>query len=170
MTKAAYLIALGSNQRHHRYGRPAKVLLSAVQRLEEQFSVQSVSSISLSRPIGPSDRSYANAAVIIESDLQPEEVLTQLKAMERQFGQRRGQRWSKRVLDLDILLWDKGVFYSNRPRLCIPHLAMRQRLFVLRPAAEIAPRWHDPVSNLTIWQLLRRLKRAKPLDPKQKRY
>lgn len=170
MTKTRYLIALGSNQRHRRYGRPSHVLHAAVEQLGREMSVHTMSKIIVSRPIGPSDRSYANAAAIIESELAPLAMLSQLKNVERQFGRRRGQRWSKRILDLDILLSDAGVFSSLKPSLCIPHYALRDRLFVLIPAAEIAPLWHDPISNLTVQHLLYRLKRAKPLDPKQKHH
>ncbi|MEP2988411.1 MAG: 2-amino-4-hydroxy-6-hydroxymethyldihydropteridine diphosphokinase [Parasphingorhabdus sp.] len=171
MAKTEYLIGLGSNQRHHRHGRPKGVLEAAIRQLNgNALSVRCISSIIASYPIGPSSRIYANAAVIVESDLDPLELLLHLKEIESRFGNRNGQRWSKRVLDLDIILSADGLFHSTAPNLCIPHYALRQRLFVLGPAAEIAPQWRDPITSLTIRHLLSRLKRAKPLDPKQKRY
>ena len=171
MAKTKYLIALGSNQRHHRHGRPAEVLKAGVHQLNgNQLSILSVSGIIKSRPIGPSSRTYANAVAIIESELDPVALLSHLKQIEARFGNRRGQRWSRRVLDLDIILSSSGTFYSASPNLYIPHSAMRQRPFVLDPAAKIAPDWRDPVTGLTIRQLLCRLKRAKPLDPKQKHH
>lgn len=166
-----YLVALGSNQRHFQHGSPQKVLNEAIEQLDgEVLSIQRVSRIVTSRPIGPSRRTYANAAITIESSLVPEDMLSHLKREESKFGDRKGQRWSSRVLDLDIILCNLGLFHSSNPDLCIPHYAMRERLFVLDPAADIAPQWRDPISNLTIRHLLYRLKRAKPLDRKQKRY
>ncbi len=170
MPRTEYLIALGSNQRHHRYQRPRDVLHIALQHLDtDQLSVKSVSPIMESRPIGPSNRTYANAAAIIESDLSPPDLLTRLKECEAEFGRRRGQRWSSRTLDLDIIAWSKGAFCGSCPALCIPHPDMRVRGFVLRPASKITPGWRDPISGLTIRHLVSRLNRPKPLDPKQKR-
>jgi 2-amino-4-hydroxy-6-hydroxymethyldihydropteridine diphosphokinase len=147
-----YLIALGSNQRHHAHGRPRAVVRAALAALEcEGLRVESVSAVMASRPLGPSQRTYANAAAVIGTELEPDELLVRLKAFERAFGRRRGQRWSARVLDLDIILWEGGSWSS--PRLTVPHVAFRKRSFVLDPAAAIAPDWRDPLSGLTLRQL-----------------
>jgi len=162
-----YLIALGSNQRHRRYGKPAAVLNHALSRLGgENTSLLKASGIIQSRPVGPSSRIYANGAAIIESNLEPLDILFLLKQLEQEFGTRRGQRWSKRTLDLDIIFWSEGIFQNSNPSLSIPHPAAKNRDFVLIPAAQIAPFWRDPISGLTIRHLLQRLNRAKPLDPK----
>lgn len=116
-----------------------------------------------SAPIGPSRRRYANGVAILRSELEPEELLRLLKAMEARFGRRSGGgRWSARVLDLDIVLWDGGCWWS--PRLMIPHPLFRERAFVLGPAAQIAADWRDPLSGLTLRQLNARLtaRRALP--------
>jgi 2-amino-4-hydroxy-6-hydroxymethyldihydropteridine diphosphokinase len=104
-------------------------------------------------PVGPSLRRYANAAVVIKTQLNPPELLLHLKAMERQFGRRkRGQRWGARTLDLDIILWSGGIWTGRD--LFIPHPAFRARNFVLKPLNEIASLWRDPISGRTIRQLL----------------
>ncbi len=113
--------------------------------------------------IGPSQRTYANAASIVATALDPPALLERLHEIEAHFGRdRRGQRWRARVLDLDIILWSGGIWADNAVN--IPHPAMRARSFVLTPAAMIAPCWRDPVSGLTIRQLQCRLARPKPLD------
>jgi len=171
MVKTNYLIALGSNQRHHRYGRPEEIVQAAIDKLEQEgIAFRSTSKSLASRPIGPSLRNYINSVAIIETDLKPLPLLSLLKRVEMEFGRRRGQRWSQRVLDLDIIMSANGSFHSRIPYLCIPHPAMRGRHFVLEPGVEIAPNWRDPLTGFTIQQLLYRLKRPKPLDPKQKRY
>ena len=105
--------------------------------------------------MGPSLRRYANGAAIIAGDLNPPETLESLQAIEESFGrERRGQRWRSRTLDLDIVLWTGGAWHSSH--LSIPHPLFREREFVLCPAAEIAPRWRDPVSGLTLRQLTSR--------------
>jgi 2-amino-4-hydroxy-6-hydroxymethyldihydropteridine diphosphokinase len=149
-----YLIALGSNRRHHRHGAPEKVLRAALARLEPRAAAP----IMRSAPLGPSRRRYANTVALLRTAESPSELLARLKRIERRFGRRRGgQRWGSRVLDLDVVLWSLGCWAS--PGLVIPHLAFRERLFVLTPAARIAPRWRDPVTGLTLRQLHARLTR-----------
>jgi len=158
-----YLIALGSNVRHHRYGAPERVLRAAFDVLDDAkgLELEARSPIGRSDPLGPSLRRYANAAAIVRSTLAPEDMLARLKAIEGAFGRRRaGRRWSARVLDLDIVLWSAGPWCS--PGLTIPHPAFRARAFVLTPAATLAAAWRDPISGLTIHHLLARLTRPRP--------
>ena len=115
-----------------------------------------------SAPVGPSLRHYANGALLLRTKLAPEALLRALKAIERDFGRRRGgRRWGSRVLDLDIVLWDGGCIAS--PALTIPHAQFRKRAFVLAPAAAIAPGWRDPLTGRTLRQLHARLTRHRPL-------
>ncbi|MDR2856322.1 MAG: 2-amino-4-hydroxy-6-hydroxymethyldihydropteridine diphosphokinase [Novosphingobium sp.] len=158
-----YLIALGSNRRHYRHGRPEAVLRAAFGALGRQpLELQAASPIFATAPLGPSRRRYANAAALVETALAPDSLLDHLKAIERAFGRRPGgRRWAARVLDLDIVLWSGGTWSS--PRLTIPHTAFRQRLFVLRPAAALTPSWRDPLTGLTLRQHRARLTRPHPL-------
>jgi 2-amino-4-hydroxy-6-hydroxymethyldihydropteridine diphosphokinase len=157
-----YLIALGSNIRHHRHGDPRGVLRAALAILDSgDVVVEARSPIMDSMPMGPSLRRYANGAALLRTALPPPMLLRQLKAIEQQFGRRRGQRWGARVLDLDLVLWDGGCWRS--PGLILPHPAFRQRSFVLGPATRLAPVWRDPITNLTLRQLYARLTRRPPL-------
>lgn len=160
-THAHYLIALGSNRRHHRIGAPERVLAAAMEALAaEDVDIIALAPAICTRPIGPSQRSYANSAALIRTGLAPDDLLMLLKALEARFGARRGQRWAARTLDLDIVWWSGGTWHSRRPALIVPHVAYRERRFVLQPAAMIAPRLRDPVTGRSIAQLLHRLTRA----------
>lgn len=153
-----YLIALGSNIRHHRYGDPRGVLKAALTILDgPDMAMDQVAPIHGSAPLGPSRRRYANSAALIGSDLPPPALLERLKAIERHFGRRPARRWAARVLDLDIVLWSGGRWRS--PTLTVPHPAFRQRGFVLAPAAVLAPAWRDPLTGLTLQHLHTRLTR-----------
>ena len=158
-----YLIALGSNRRHHRHGNPQRVVLAALAALTQAgITVEAAAPIMSSAPIGPSLRRYANGAAVIATDLMPDALLALLKAIERGFGRRAGgQRWASRVLDLDVVLWSGGAWSS--PGLTVPHIAFRQRDFVLAPALAVAADWRDPVSNLSIRHLKARLTRPRPM-------
>jgi 2-amino-4-hydroxy-6-hydroxymethyldihydropteridine diphosphokinase len=158
-----YAIGLGSNRRHARHGDPRRVLLAALAALEcDEIEPIDTSPIIASAPLGPSRRRYANAAALVASRLSPPEMLARLKAVEAAFGRRRGQRWSARTLDLDILLWSGGVW--SDAALTIPHPAMTQRAFVLAPLASIAATWRHPLTSRTVRQHAMRLRRAKPVD------
>jgi 2-amino-4-hydroxy-6-hydroxymethyldihydropteridine diphosphokinase len=139
------------------------VLAAALDRLEaEGLKIAAAAPAISSDPIGPSIRRYANSAAIVETALEPPELLALLKRIEREFGRRPGgQRWRARVLDLDIVLWSAGPYVDRT--LTIPHLLFRERDFVLRPASAIAPDWRDPVTGLTLRQLHARLTRRGPL-------
>lgn len=157
-----YLIALGSNRRHHRHGLPAKVLAAGVRALEDSgIAVDQVSPAINSTPIGPSRRRYANAVAIVSTRLPPDRLLASLKQIERGFGRRRAARWSARVLDLDIILWSGGIWRGGALR--IPHPAYRQRTFVLAPAVPLAGSWRDPETGRTLRHHLAALTRPRPL-------
>lgn len=162
-TAHRYLIALGSNARHRRFGAPRQVLAAALERLAaEGVRVVAAAPVVETNPVGPSLRRYANSAALIETDLEPEAVLALLKRIERDFGRRAsGRRWRARVLDLDLVLWSGGPYAS--PALTIPHPLFRERAFVLTPAAAIAPAWRDPLTGATLRQLHARLTGPRPL-------
>lgn len=155
MGKTSYVIALGSNRRHGRYGAPERVIAAALDRVG---GVVAQSTVITSKAIGPGGRRYANAVAIIETGDAPAALLARLKAIEHDFGRRCGRRWGARVIDLDIVLWAGGIWTS--PGLAIPHPGFRARRFVLDPLSQIAPDWRDPVSGRTVRQLRARAIKA----------
>jgi 2-amino-4-hydroxy-6-hydroxymethyldihydropteridine diphosphokinase len=160
-----YAIALGSNRRHGRYGAPVTVLAAAIAALESDgFELFAASPVITSAPIGPSQRRFANAAIVIATPLMPPDVLARLKRIERDFGRRRGQRWGARVLDLDLIFWSGGVWADQL--LTIPHPRWASRRFVVDPLMAIASDWRGPLTHLSIRHAAARLARAKPtVDP-----
>lgn len=150
-------------------GSPRRVLEAALAVIGQAgLCVQAVAPTIDSAAIGPSLRRYANTAIVVESELRPPDLLALLQEIECHFGrtraQRRGQRWRARALDLDIVLWSGGVWDSSD--LTIPHREMRERGFVLSPAAAIARRWRDPVTGLSLGHLRARLKRSERAQKK----
>ena len=134
-----YAIAIGSNRLHGRFGRPPQVVEAAIARLDEEFGLFDASPIVLNAAHGGAGRDFANAVALVESDLEPPEMLRRLKSIEREFGRRRGRRWGPRVLDLDLALWSGGRFRSRR--LTVPHPQIEKRSFVLDPLSAVAPGW-----------------------------
>jgi 2-amino-4-hydroxy-6-hydroxymethyldihydropteridine diphosphokinase len=134
-----YVIAIGSNRPHGRHGRPAGVIEAAVAVLDREFGLFDASPILINRAHGSAGRDFANSVALVESALEPPQMLCALKRIEREFGRRRGRRWGPRVLDLDIAAWSGGRWRSRG--LAIPHCQLQQRNFVLQPLAAIAPGW-----------------------------
>ena len=156
---ARYVLALGSNRRHHRHGEPAAVLRAALTALEEAgVRVIACSRIIRTPALGPAGRDFANAAALVSSSLAPPALLALVKGIEHAFGRRRGRRWGARVLDLDLILWSGGAYRSRR--LVIPHVALAERRFVLDPLLEVAGGWRLPGRALTPRHLRARLMRG----------
>ncbi len=145
-------IALGSN-----LGDSESILNNAVKRLRETDKIEliSCSNWHKTKPIGPPQPDYLNGCVTIKTDFTPQELLDILLKIEQQFGRVRKEKWGPRTLDLDLILYENLIL--NTPNLQIPHPRMREREFVLTPLAEIAPNWLDPVTRLTIFELLKKL-------------
>ena len=153
-----YAIGIGSNRRHGRFGRPTGVVAAAIARLDRDFGLFDASPIVLNPAHGGAGREFANAVALVESKLDPPDMLTALKAIEREFGRRRGRRWGSRVLDLDIALWSGGEWRARG--LAVPHPALGGRGFVLGPLAAIAPSWRIR-GGLTARHLAHRLARRR---------
>jgi 2-amino-4-hydroxy-6-hydroxymethyldihydropteridine diphosphokinase len=154
-----YAIAIGSNRPNGRYGRPPQIVETAIARLDAEFGLFDASPILLNKAMGGAGRDFANAVALVESDLDPPEMLRRLKALEREFGRRRGRRWGARVLDLDIVDWSGGRWRSRQ--LNVPHPSAASRAFVIEPLAAIAPRWRLQ-DSLSARQLAHRLARRRP--------
>ncbi len=115
-------------------------LRDAVERLRglPDTDVVQVSSFMRSAPWGVTDQPpFLNAVVEIRTRLEPLPLLHALKNLESELGRVPTYRWGPRLIDFDIILY--GTRVVDLPELKIPHPHYRQREFVLRPLAEIAP-------------------------------
>lgn len=113
-------------------------------------------------PVGPIPQGpYLNAAALIETRLPAREMLERLLEIERSRGRDRGleQRWGPRTLDLDLLLYGDAAI--DEPGLTVPHPRLAERWFVLKPLAEVAPRWRVPGVGRTVEELLAAVEAAK---------
>lgn len=113
-------------------------LRSAYGQLSEQCQVKTlqVSRVYQTPPLGPPDQpDYLNAAVLIETTLQPEQLLALIKTIESNMGRVTRRRWGERIIDLDILLYDDSCF--DLPGLTIPHKGIAQRSFVIEPLIDL---------------------------------
>jgi 2-amino-4-hydroxy-6-hydroxymethyldihydropteridine diphosphokinase len=150
-------IALGSNL-ESRFGDREGNLWEAVERIRELGEVKAVSSSYDTEPVGYLDQPrFLNAALVLETSLEPTELMRALLEVEQAMGRERVGAVAKgpRVIDLDLLLY--GQVVMNTTELTLPHPEMLERRFVLEPLAEIAPGMVHPVLGLTVGEMLARV-------------
>jgi len=126
---------------------------TAIERLSKNgIAVKKISSPYRTKPWGVEDQpDFVNMAVKAETNVNPSELLTILKTIEKEMGRQDGVRWGPRLIDLDLLFYDDLVFSCDE--LAIPHPLLHEREFVLLPLAEIAAEFVHPVLKATIRQL-----------------
>ncbi|HEX4006169.1 MAG TPA: 2-amino-4-hydroxy-6-hydroxymethyldihydropteridine diphosphokinase [Acidobacteriaceae bacterium] len=153
MRHTAY-IGLGANL-PSRAGAPAQTLAAATADLAAAGRVTARSSLYATEPVGyAAQPAFVNAALRLETELDPEALLDRLLEIERTYGRERAADLPKgpRTLDLDLLSMDDLLLSS--PRLTLPHPALAERRFVLAPLAEIAPDLRHPASGAKMTELL----------------
>jgi len=128
-------VALGSNigdrAAHLAYARARLAALPGT-RLLKQSRVEETA------PLGPVPQgAYLNQMVLLETALEPTDLLVQLHAIESERGRERraGVRWGPRTLDLDIVRFGDRVL--REPHLVLPHPELPNRPFWLRELAEL---------------------------------
>jgi 2-amino-4-hydroxy-6-hydroxymethyldihydropteridine diphosphokinase len=152
-------IALGSNQ-----GDRRDYLDRALQALQEHpdIEVTQVSSYHETAPVGgPAGQpDFLNAAAELKTDLSARDLMEVLLGVEQDLGRVRRERHGPRTIDLDLLLYGDQVI--QEAGLTVPHPAMHERWFVLKPLAEIAPQAIHPLLDARVQDLSENLARKLP--------
>ena len=98
---------------------------------------------------------FINCAANIETTLDAKALFALLQDIEKGLGRNRGKKGGARVIDLDILFFNRDV--TETKEIIIPHPLLHKRRFVLTPASEIAPDFIHPVLKKRVADLLRGL-------------
>ena len=116
-----------------------------------------VSDLDETEPVGvePQPR-FLNGALTGYWNLDARSLLDRLHGIEQTRGRCRPHPDAPRTLDLDLILFGRWII--DEAGLCVPHPRFREREFVLRPLAQIAPDMSDPTTGLTIGELYQRWK------------
>ena len=134
---------------------PGRLAVSAIDALpaskvEKSLRIYYNPTVRCDRPAGFSEWLSEN-----ENSLLSEGTLRELNRIEKEAGRERIIHWGPRTLDLDIIFYDDLI--SQEDDLCIPHVEMHKRSFVLEPLEEIAPYKRHPGNGKTVRQMLEEL-------------
>lgn len=100
-----------------------------------------------------SKNSFVNQAAILDTELNPVEILHIIQKIESKLGRvRRYRSYTDRTIDIDILFYDDNIIETEE--LIIPHPRLAERKFVLTPLVELMPDFQHPIYHKTIHQLL----------------
>jgi 2-amino-4-hydroxy-6-hydroxymethyldihydropteridine diphosphokinase len=152
------VVAFGSN-----LGDRRDHILRAAERVAAILQHFILSPIVETAPVGPGlehDPAYLNAVGVGESLLSAGDIFAALRTLETAAGRTRPHPGAPRTLDLDLIL--AGDEVVDQPALVVPHPRFRDRLFVLEPLAAIAPDLVDPVTGLSVRQLLAAVREKGP--------
>ena len=156
-------VGLGSNVGHSR-----TTLARAVRALSALPGARlvGVSPLYRTRPVGVTEQpDFLNSVAAIDVPAGPDPqtgalaLLAALKQLEVALGRQPRRRWGPREIDLDLLIFGRHRIDVERPDgrwLKVPHPLMGERLFVLAPLADLAPRLRPPGWRETVASARRR--------------
>jgi 2-amino-4-hydroxy-6-hydroxymethyldihydropteridine diphosphokinase len=151
------VVGLGAN-----LGEPATAFAAALTTLRTEGEVVGVSRLWRTRPVGPDQPEYTNAAALIGWAGSPWGLLDLCREIELEAGRDRsaGDHWGPRVLDLDLLIGRDLV--CRGAGLQLPHPRLHERAFAVVPAAELVPDWLHPLLGRSLSDLAEGTLRADP--------
>jgi 2-amino-4-hydroxy-6-hydroxymethyldihydropteridine diphosphokinase len=144
-----YLL-LGSNRQ-----QPIKQLQLAKKIIAKKIgSVSRTSSVYKTAAWGNTKQpDFLNQVLITTTKLSAQETIQHILSIEKEMGRIRTKKNAPRIIDIDILFFNKEVI--NSKKLQVPHPRLQLRNFVLIPLNQLSPNFKHPVLNKTIHQLLR---------------
>jgi len=144
-------LSLGSNL-NDRFAN----LRRAIDELQQFVTITAISPVFATEPWGDADQpAFLNICVAASGDLPPHEMLHRIKEIERRMGREETRRWGPRLIDIDILFYDRLIMDDGE--LTIPHPRIAERAFVLAPLTEIIPDFTHPQTGLSVQEMLDQL-------------
>ncbi len=95
---------------------------------------------------------FLNQIIIVETSLTAKQTMEAILNIEKKMGRLRTVKNAPRIIDIDILFFNKEII--DHQNLTVPHPQIQNRRFVLVPLNELSPNLVHPVLKSTIHQLL----------------
>lgn len=94
---------------------------------------------------------FLNQVIIVETELTAIQTMQTILKIEKKMGRIRTIKNAPRIIDIDILFFNKEII--DQKDLIIPHPQIQNRRFVLVPLNQLSPNLKHPVLNKTVHQL-----------------
>ncbi len=99
---------------------------------------------------------FLNQVIVVETKLSARQTISSILSIEKQMGRVRTVKNAPRIIDIDILFFNKDII--QEPNLSVPHPQIQNRRFVLIPLNELSPNFKHPVFQQSIHHLLKNCK------------
>lgn len=144
-------LALGTN-----LGNKEENIYQAIKLINERVGMVIIhSALYVTEPLGfQSENNFVNAACLVMTSMEPLELLKATQEIEITMGRDSksvNKEYSDRIIDIDILLYDRILFKDKD--LIIPHPHLHERPFVLTPLVEIAGQYVHPILDQSLYEL-----------------
>ena len=96
---------------------------------------------------------FLNQVIVVETKFTAVQTMQAILTIEKNMGRIRNKKNDPRIIDIDILFFNKEIIDSTH--LTVPHPQLQNRNFVLIPLNELSPNFKHPVLHKTVHQLLR---------------
>jgi 2-amino-4-hydroxy-6-hydroxymethyldihydropteridine diphosphokinase len=145
----AYLL-LGSNLED-----PKEQLGRAILQIEQKLgAIVKRSSLYKTAAWGNTDQpDFINMIVVCETALSARKAMQTLLEIEQGMGRHRSTRFAPRIIDIDILYFNREILAE--PELTLPHPAIPDRRFTLVPLNELDASFIHPISGKTSAEMLK---------------
>lgn len=131
------IVGLGAN-----LGDRLGTMRKAAEAIDRMSRTAVRSHVYATAPVGPPQPEFLNAAMLVEFEGTPRDLLAELLSVETELGRLRTDRWGPRTIDLDIL-WIEGIS-TDEDGLTVPHPRLGERAFALAPMLELVHDARDP--------------------------
>ena len=144
-----YLL-LGTN-----VGNAINNLATAKRQIQQTIgSILRESSVYRTKAWGKINQSdFLNQVIIVTSIDSPDAIMSSILKIEKKMGRIRTIKYAPRIIDIDILFYNKKIITLSH--LIIPHPLIQERKFVLTPLNELSPLFKHPAIGKTMHQLLK---------------
>jgi len=143
-------LSLGTNE-----GNKLENLQNAINIISQEIgSILKIASVYKTASWGFDGQDFYNTCIKVSTHLPPDTLITKLLNIEKELGRKRKEKegYVDRVIDIDIILFDEEIIFSEQ--LIVPHPRMLARKFVLVPLVEIASQIYHPIEKTTLQNCL----------------
>jgi 2-amino-4-hydroxy-6-hydroxymethyldihydropteridine diphosphokinase len=143
-----YLL-LGSN-----IGNSKATLAKAIAQIKKQVgTVSRQSNLYSTAAWGNTQQpDFLNQVIVVKTALTALQTIKTILSIEEKLGRIRTIKNAPRIIDIDILFFNKEII--DLPQLAVPHPQIQNRRFVLVPLNQLSPNLKHPLIKKTVHQLL----------------